>query len=160
MRITAQEEYGVRCILQLAKRTGGGPSTAHDIANAEGLSVPYVNKLLNVLKRAGLVESVRGVGGGFQLTRPAEQITLADVLEALDGVLFNLEFCDKFSGLEHACVHQNGLCGIRSVWTGITERVAVVLKQTTLAEIARDQAAALSEAVTRRFDQRAALGPV
>ena len=67
MKISAQEEYGLRCLLQLAQSGDKGSATLPEIAAAEGLSVPYAAKLLSVLRQAGLIESVRGRSGGYRL---------------------------------------------------------------------------------------------
>ena len=80
MKITAQEEYGLRCLLRLARAEDGQSLTIPEIAAAEGLSVPYVAKLLSVLRQAGLIESVRGRAGGYRLARPPAEIGLGSVL--------------------------------------------------------------------------------
>ena len=85
MRITAKEEYGLRCILQLASAPPGEPLNAAEIARREGLSCPYVEKLLWTLKKAGVTKSHRGVKGGYVLAAPPEQISLGDVQRALGG---------------------------------------------------------------------------
>src|SRR5260370_22541573 len=82
MKITAQEEYGLRCILQLASVPAGEPLAGGEIARREGLSYPYVEKLLWTLKRAGLTKSHRGVKGGYVLSRSPEEISLGNVQRA------------------------------------------------------------------------------
>ena len=80
MKITAQEEYGLRCIMQLARSEGDGPVMVRDIAEREGLSVAYVEKLLWLLSRGGISESVRGPRGGYRLTRPCSEISIGEVM--------------------------------------------------------------------------------
>lgn len=135
MKITAQEEYGLRCLLQLARHHGPEPLTVGAIAEEEGLSVPYVGKLMGHLRQRGLVESVRGRSGGYVLTRPAEAITLADALEALGGSFFSTEFCAEHNGNHERCVHL-GECSIRSLWGVLGEIFDRVLSRTTLADLA------------------------
>ena len=82
MKLTSQEEYGLRCLLQLAQAPDGF-GTIHTIAEREALTPAYVAKLLGVLKRAHLVHATRGHNGGYQLARPAEAIDLSEILTAL-----------------------------------------------------------------------------
>ena len=90
MKITAQEEYGLRCLLRLARvEADQPPLTIPEIAAAEGLSAPYVAKLLSVLRQAGLIESVRGRDGGYRLARPPAEVRLGAVLLALGEPLFD-----------------------------------------------------------------------
>jgi Rrf2 family protein len=135
MKITAQEEYGLRCLLQLARYRGAEPLTVGAIAEEEGLSVPYVGKLMGHLRQSGLVESVRGRSGGYVLTRPAEEITLADALEALGGSFFSSGFCDEHNGTHARCVHLSD-CSIRSLWGVLGDIFDRVLRRTTLADLA------------------------
>lgn len=135
MKITAQEEYGLRCLLQLARPHGPEPLTVAAIAEEEGLSVPYVGKIMGHLRQRGLVESVRGRSGGYVLTRPAEAITLADALEALGGSFFSTGFCDEHNGTHARCVHLSD-CSIRSLWGVLGEVLDRVLRRTTLADLA------------------------
>ena len=118
MKITAQEEYGLRCLLRLA-RTGAGQSlTIPEIAAAEGLSIAYVAKLLSVLRQAGLIESVRGRAGGYRFAGNAAEIGLGSVLMALGEPLFaDPSYCQRHAGTETDghCVHESG-CTLRGLW--------------------------------------------
>src|SRR5262249_9079445 len=96
MKITAQEEYGLRCLLRLAGATEGQSLTLPEVAAAEGLSVPYAAKLLAVLRQAGIIESVRGRLGGYRLARPPKQIGLGSLLLVLGEPLFEEpSYCEK-----------------------------------------------------------------
>ena len=141
MKITAQEEYGLRCLLQLARTTQGQVVRVRDIAAKEGLSSAYVEKLLRLLSRAGLVHSVRGVNGGYIMNRPASQVTLGEVVRALGGLQTTDHLCHQFTGLQDACVHFTN-CGIRSVWSGLTTYIHNFLEQTTLDSLLGDEYAA------------------
>ena len=140
MKITAIEEYGLRCLLQLARHDGSEPLTGTHIAEAEGLSLPYVGKLLSTLRHAGLVESVRGRSGGFVLCQPAREISVSQALRALGGQLFEPEFCDTHHGSSEVCVHM-GSCSIRSLWGVVGDLIDRVLSKTSLADLAQDGAA-------------------
>jgi Rrf2 family cysteine metabolism transcriptional repressor len=85
MRLSMKGDYGVRAVLDLAERYGQGPIQSEAIAKRQGISEAYLDQLLTLLRRAGLVRSVRGPRGGHQLTRPAGEISLMEVLTALEG---------------------------------------------------------------------------
>jgi Rrf2 family protein len=85
MRLSMKGDYGVRAILDLAERYGQGPVQSESIARRQGISEAYLDQLLTLLRRAGLVRSVRGPRGGHELARPADQISLLEVLSALEG---------------------------------------------------------------------------
>lgn len=136
MRLSPLEEYGLRCLIQLAQRGTQTPQpvTIRQIAESEGLSTAYVGKLMFLLQRGALVQSTRGVQGGYVLARPAEELTLDRIFEALDpGTLDDV--CEKFTGNETACVH-SGACAIKQVWHGLSEHVNGYLSQRTLADLA------------------------
>lgn len=134
MKITAQEEYGLRCLLQLARHQGPEPLTVSTIAGKEGLSIPYAGKLMAGLRQSGLIVSQRGRGGGFVLSRPAGEITVAQALGALGGQLFEPEFCNTHHGAHDECVHID-LCSIRNLWGVLGRIVDRVLSQTTLLDL-------------------------
>ena len=134
MKLSAQEEYGLRCLLQMASRGDEASLSIPEISRAEGLSVPNVAKLMRLLRIAGFVKSVRGQAGGYSLAKPSKSIVVGEVLEALGGKLFGEKFCGRHSGLEPACVH-NTDCSMRALWIGLQHTLEKVLFQTTLAEL-------------------------
>ena len=134
MKITAQEEYGLRCLLQLARVPEGHVVSVKEVAVKEGLSGAYVEKLLRILSRVGLVHSLRGLKGGYVLNRPPTQITLGEVIRALGAVETTDHICTVFTGNEAACVHFRD-CGIRSVWSGLTHYIQNFLDHTALASL-------------------------
>jgi Rrf2 family iron-sulfur cluster assembly transcriptional regulator len=116
MKVTAQEEYGLRCLLRLARQGScGAPVTVRRIASQEGLSAAYTEKLLRLLSRARLAESIRGSRGGYRIRRPPEQVTLGEVIRALGGVPDPNNLCRRYTGNEDHCVHQAD-CGLRPIW--------------------------------------------
>jgi len=144
MKITAQEEYGLRCILQLAHYPPGEPVSVTEIAEREGLSTDYVTKLLVLLRRAGLVESIRGVNGGYTLTKNPEDILLIEVLQALDGdsVFYQdtgeSDLCKQFTGKLMECAHAKQ-CGIRPVWITLMRYIHKMFSQVTLAQLLKGE---------------------
>ncbi len=139
MKFTAQEEYGLRCALNLARRYGDGAGdssfmTVGAIAKAEGLSVQYVGKLFRILARADLVESVRGCKGGYKLVRAPTVVKVAEVMGALGGTFYDSKICERYVGDRSFCVHTND-CSIRSLWSGLQVIIDAVLSTTTLADL-------------------------
>lgn len=137
MKITAQEEYGLRCLLQLAAAPEQALTIA-EIATAEGLSQPYVAKLLAVLREEGLVESVRGRTGGYRLTERPEDIQLGRVLRALGQPLYDEPgYCRRHAGTETAgtCVHNVQQCSLRALWQTLETWLRHTLDQLRLSDL-------------------------
>jgi len=153
MKITAQEEYGLRCLLQLARSPQGQIVSVKEIAAKEGLSSAYVEKLLRILSRAALVHSMRGIKGGYVLNRPAASIALGEVVRALGMVETTNHICSVFTGKRDACVHFSD-CGIRSVWSGLTTYIQSFLDQTTLASLLGKEYAVSEQLAKRQPDIR------
>jgi Rrf2 family transcriptional regulator, iron-sulfur cluster assembly transcription factor len=142
MKISSQEEYGLRCLLRLAEaEEKGQPVTIPEVAASEGLSPPYVAKLLAVLRQAGIIESVRGCTGGYRLAAPAADLALGKVLMALGEPLFEEPaYCERHKGSEAdgACVHL-GSCNLRAVWHTLETWMRRALDQITLADLLRGE---------------------
>lgn len=137
MKLTAQEEYGVRCLLQVARlapTAEHAPLSIRDVAVAEGLSLDYAAKLLRVLRQADLVTSERGAAGGYRLARCPTTIALSEVMHALDTPLYAPGFCDAHSGQRDVCVHRGG-CAMRSVWTAMEAAVDRVLSRLFVSDL-------------------------
>lgn len=149
MKVTAQEEYGLRCLLQLAQAPQGQLVTVKEIAAKEGLSSAYVEKLLRFLAKAGLVHSVRGTKGGYVMNRPAVSVSLGEVVRALGKLPTTDHICRVFTGNQDECVHFSN-CGIRSVWSGLTTYLQSFLDRTTLASLLGNEYA-VSEQVAKRL---------
>jgi Rrf2 family protein len=138
MKLTSQEEYGLRCLLQIARGGDTGSLTIPALSSLEGISPSYVAKLLRVLRRGGFVKSARGQVGGYTLARPANQINVGEALALLGGRLYDPEFCDHHVGLEPVCTNSDD-CSIRSLWRGVQLVVDHLLSQTTLADLLRSE---------------------
>ena len=134
MRFTAQEEYGLRCMLQLARHEDNGPLTIEEIAKNEALTTHYVGKLMRILLKGGLIKSTRGQNGGYKLTRPAVQTSVLDILNILDGPLFEIEMCSKFTGIDIVCVNTTE-CSVRALWSTVNRAVNQILGTTMLKDL-------------------------
>lgn len=134
MRISSLEEYGLRCLLALAREGRDGQMSISDIAEKEGLSVPYASKLLSILRQKDLVSSVRGRGGGFCIAREPEEINLYEVITALGGPLIDPDHCDRFTGQLEECVHSDN-CTVHHVLGGLAGYIGRFLSQATLADL-------------------------
>jgi len=137
MKLSFQEEYGLRCLLCVATLSDPGYLTINEISEDEGLSASYVAKLMRVLRQKGFVRSVRGQVGGYALARPAEKIIVGEVLAALGGRLFDPRFCFEHSGLEVSC-KKSRECSIRTLWRTLQILVDQVLSKVTLADLAEN----------------------
>jgi len=133
MKISAQEEYGIRCLLQIG-RVRGASLTIPEISQAERISSHYAAKLLRILRQGGLVKSARGQAGGYTLARPLNEITLSEALAVLGGRLYDPEFCEQHGGEQPVCTHTID-CSIRSLWRSLQQAVDQVLAKTTLEDL-------------------------
>jgi len=133
MKISAQEEYGLRCLLQLASLKDGESLTLPQLAEREGISAANAGKLMWLLNKAGFVQSTRGTKGGYQLARPATKIRLSEIIRVLDEDVLS-KHCESYTGVLSSCVHK-GDCGIRPVIVGLHEIVENALSQITLAQL-------------------------
>ncbi len=133
MKISAQEEYGLRCLVQLATLKEDEALTLPQIAEREGISQANTGKLMWTLNNAGFVRSTRGAKGGYSLERPAEEIYLSEVIKVLDENEIE-GHCENYTGVKDSCVH-TGDCGIRAVIVGLHEIVENALSNITLAQL-------------------------
>jgi Rrf2 family transcriptional regulator, iron-sulfur cluster assembly transcription factor len=138
MKISAQEEYGLRCLLQLAILSENESLTLPQIAEREGISTANAGKLMWLLNKAGFVQATRGTKGGYSLARAANEIRLNEVIKVLDEDVLS-KHCESYTGILQACVHK-GDCGIRPVIVGLHEIVENALSQITLAQLVGSEA--------------------
>lgn len=116
MHFSAQEEYGLRCVLHLARKRDASSVTAREISESEQISLDYVHKLLGILKRNGLINSIRGINGGFCLKRLPEDTSVCEVLKMLSSELNSEGHCAKFSRRKsHSCQGQEE-CKVKPFW--------------------------------------------
>ena len=138
MKLSSQEEYGLRCLLHLARHDFGTSLTIPEISQSEGISHHNVGKMLRILRRGGFVESERGQHGGYVLARAPEHIIVADVLNALGGRLFDSNFCEQHSGTGGNGAHTLSVCAVRALWSRLQDAVDAVLLELTLRDLLRE----------------------
>lgn len=140
MKITAQEEYGLRCLLRLAK-SASGAITLTEVSAAEGLSVPHVAKIMGALRQAGILDSVRGRSGGYRLARNPDEIGLGSLLMVLGEPLFDeVDYCEKHAGVSPTGVCVNhGSCSLKSLWQTLEQWMRLTLDQITLGDLIQNE---------------------
>jgi len=144
MKLSAQEEYGLRCLLRLARQASGESLTIPEISQAEGITHHNTAKLLRILRQGGIVASARGQHGGYKLAKPPDEIAVADALAVLGGRLYDDRFCDHFAGSKDNCTHSPAACSVRALWYQVQQAVDQILAETTLADLLQ-QSHALAE---------------
>jgi Rrf2 family cysteine metabolism transcriptional repressor len=138
MMFSTKAEYGVRVMVDLARRGGAQPVALAEIAEAEGLPLAYLEHLVARLRRAGLVESRRGARGGYLLAREPAQITMAEVVEALEGRIAPIECISSSPDGTVHCVRESDpahICTTKVLWTRVRAAIVQTLQETTLAEL-------------------------
>ncbi len=138
MKISAQEEYGLRCLLQLATLNENESLTLPQIAEREGISQANAGKLMWLLSKSNFVQATRGTKGGYQLSRPANEIFLSEVIKVLEADEIDTH-CESYTGVLNSCIHK-GDCGIRPVIVGLHEIVQNALSNITLAQLVGTEA--------------------
>ena len=130
MKLSTRGRYGIHAMYDLALHADAGPQPIKAIAAREGVPEAYLEQLIAGLKRAGLVNSVRGAQGGYRLARPPEQITVGDVLRALEGGLGLVDCLDE----EAACGKSCG-CPTRVVWLKLRDGISAIVDGITLRDM-------------------------
>lgn len=134
MKLSAQEEYGLRCLLRVARAEKDDCQTIPQISLAEGLTTHHVAKLMRILRRGDFVKSTRGQAGGYTLARPAAEITVLQVLNTLGGPVFGTRFCERHTGTVPVCQNHKE-CTIRCLWKTIQNFLDELLGNTTLRDL-------------------------
>jgi Rrf2 family protein len=138
MKISAQEEYGLRCLIQVARIGEGGSISIAEICRREGLSSANVAKFMRVLRTGGFVRSIRGQEGGYALARAASEVTVAEVLACLGGRFYDESFCDEHAGIDPCCTHLSR-CSVRGLWERLQTIVDDALRKVTLADLLKKE---------------------
>jgi Rrf2 family protein len=134
MKITAQEEYGLRILIRIAGCRDDNGMSIPQLSEAEGLSTHYVAKLTRILRMGEIINSTPGIKGGYILSRPAGDIRIKDVLQILGGVLFNADFCGAHKGAVKLCTNSVD-CSARSLWQMIQYTVDQLLDKVSLKDL-------------------------
>ncbi|MEY2468467.1 MAG: Rrf2 family transcriptional regulator, iron-sulfur cluster assembly transcription factor [Actinomycetota bacterium] len=132
MKVSTRGDYASRALLSLALHDDVGPTSVRDIAERTGLPQPYLEQILLALKGAGLVRSKRGVGGGYVLARSPEEITLGQIVAAVDGPIVAGDFGEPHTN--GACNHE-GQCILLEVWANVGRHMRGYLDSYTLAQM-------------------------
>lgn len=139
MMFSTKAEYGVRVMAHLARHDGGSPIALAAIAEAEGLPLAYLEHLVQRLRRAELVESRRGAHGGYSLARPADTITMAETVRALEGEIAPIECISAEADGTLVCVRDgepgHDPCPTKLLWTRVQGSIVRTLTDTTLADL-------------------------
>lgn len=136
MRYTTKTEYGLICMIHIARHQEATNLTIRRIAEEERYPLPYLEKILQQLKHSGLVASHSGPNGGYRLARPATTITLRQVIDALEGATFDI-FCNNDVREDIVCNHIC-LCGVKPVWRRTKELLDHFFDHITLETLAKD----------------------
>ena len=138
MKITAQDEYGLRILVRIAKCQDQTGLSIPQLSEMEGLSQPNVSKLTRILRMEGLINSTKGHVGGYVLSKPAADITVNDALKALGGRLFDEDFCANHVGVLKLCTNSID-CTIRSLWSMVQSTIDKLLDKVTLADLSNSE---------------------
>jgi Rrf2 family cysteine metabolism transcriptional repressor len=155
MKLSTRAEYGIRVLVALARAEGDRPLPLAQIARAERLPHAYIEQLVGALRRAGLVSATRGQAGGYRLSRPAEQINLAEAVRALDGPIRELP-CAGPDNLGAGARPRD--CSVHAVFARLHDSLSGTLTATTVAEVAAEAGGPPYPAEVRRRIQAAANG--
>jgi Rrf2 family transcriptional regulator, iron-sulfur cluster assembly transcription factor len=134
MKITSSEEYGIRILIRIASANPATGLSIPQLSEAEGLSEPHVAKICRTLRMEGFINSTPGYKGGYVLAKPAGEIIINDVLKALGGKLFDMEFCGAHTGLGRLCTNSVD-CSTRSLWKMIQYTLDNLLNKLTLKDL-------------------------
>jgi Rrf2 family protein len=146
VRVSAKADYALRAAIELAA-AGDGPVKGERIAQAQEIPLKFLENILLELRHAGIVRSQRGVEGGYWLARPAEEVSLADVIRAVEGPIANVR------GVGPQDVEYGGAAGrLREVWIAVRASLRSVLEETTIADLARGELPPAVEALARDPD--------
>lgn len=135
MKITTKGRYGLRALIDLAQYSEIEPVSINSIAARQGISERYLEQLMTLLKKAGLIKSIRGAGGGYVLAKAVDKISVGDVLRALEGNLEPVE-CTAFS--EEAPCEASGGCVTKYVWRKINESINRTVDEISLEQLVKE----------------------
>jgi Rrf2 family protein len=146
--VSSRVDYAVRAAVELANRSpdrASGPTTGEQLATAQGIPTKYLEAILGALRRSGIIGSQRGSDGGYWMARPADQVTVADIIRAVEGPLADVRG-EPPEDLDYVGTAQP----LERVWVATRASLRLVLEGVTIADIARDR---LPRVVTRLLDQ-------
>lgn len=154
MKLSTKGKYGVRAVYEIAKHSGRGPITIKEIADRQGISFSYLEQILHRLAKAGLIESVRGPAGGYLLARKPSELTIGDIVRALEGPIA-LSHCLE-PGESGEC-YQADDCVARMVWVKVGAKIEEALDSITFGDLLRQQQDHKKENLLGRTRKRSAV---
>ena len=131
MRISAKADYAVRAVVELAAGQDGTPVKAELVARAQGIPLNFLENILGELRHAGIVRSQRGAEGGFRLAKPADQVTIADVIRAVEGPLATVR-----GGPPEESAYPGAASELPRVWIAVRKSLRNVVERVTVADVA------------------------
>lgn len=134
MKLSTLEEYGLRCVVQIARKGGGASSTIPELARIEDISPANTAKVLRLLRQGGVIRSNRGKQGGYNLARPADRISVQDVLDAVGGKFDSGILCARHGSERASCVHRSD-CSMQSLWGVLEHLLNGVLSQCHISDL-------------------------
>ena len=138
MKISAQDEYGLRILLRIAKAHPEEGLSLSQIGELENISQAYAAKLTRSLRMAGFIQSMRGQKGGYILALPTSDIKVNHVLKAMGGVMYDEKFCGHHAGTLSLCTNSID-CSLRSLWTMLQWNMDKLLDQVSLADLLKSE---------------------
>jgi Rrf2 family protein len=148
MRLTMRSDYGAHAVIELARRFGQGPVQCAEIASSQKIPESYLDQLLSNLRRVGIVRSVRGPHGGHELARDPRQLTLGDIVTALEGPVVPHEFVHEPAS-DAEGTDWWAACAVRNAWLAAAEASQDILDRTTIQDLLEQQ----SQIRAHRADQ-------
>jgi Rrf2 family protein len=144
MQISTKGRYGLRAMVDMSLHYNEGPMALRVISERQGISESYLEQVFTNLRKSGLVKASRGSQGGYELSRPASQITTAQILQALEGPIVPV-FCVDDTGSGPGCEREKG-CVTRSFWEELRDQINDFLEKTTLQDLTDRARSAYQEA--------------
>ena len=138
MKISAQDEYGLRILIQIAKAHAEEGLNLSQLSELENISQAYAAKITRTLRIAGFIKSIRGHKGGYILALPASQIKVNHVLKSLGGVIYDEKFCGQHSGTLSLCTNSVD-CSLRSLWTILQINMDKLLDQISIQDLMKSE---------------------
>ena len=138
MKISAQDEYGLRILIQIAKAHQEEGMNLSQIAELENISQAYAAKITRTLRIAGFIQSIRGQKGGYILAKPATEIKINHVLKALGGAIYDEKFCGQHTGTLSLCTNSVD-CSLRSLWTILQINMDKLLDQISIQDLLKSE---------------------
>lgn len=134
IKFSTRGEYGIRMVVEIARHYGRGPVALSEVARSEDLPLPYLEQLVGRLRKADVLASRQGAHGGYELTRSPQDITIGEVLRALEGPIAPMMCASEVPEASVECERQSS-CTVTTVWARVRDAVAEALDGITLAEL-------------------------